>query len=44
MRDCAVVAIDVGVLVRLSGLNVLDGNALFLSPFQKLATDKYSGP
>ena len=39
MPDCAVVALNVGVLLRLSGLDVLDGNALFLSPFQQLATD-----
>ena len=37
--DCAVVALNVGVLLRLPGLDVLDGNALFLSPFQQLATD-----
>jgi hypothetical protein len=39
MPDCAVVALDVGVLLRLSGLDVLDVNVLFLSPFQQLATD-----
>jgi hypothetical protein len=27
MPDCAVVALNVGVLLRLSGLDVLDGNA-----------------
>ena len=39
MPDCAVVALNVGVLLRFSGLDVLDGNTLFLSPFQQLATD-----
>ena len=37
--DCAVVALNVNVLLRLSGLDVLDANALLLSPFQQLATD-----
>jgi hypothetical protein len=37
--DCAVVALNVSVLQRLSGLNVLDANALFFSPFQQLSTD-----
>ena len=34
--DGAVAAFDVGVLLRLSGLNVLDGNPLFLCPFRQL--------
>ena len=37
MPDCAVIALNVGVLLRLSGLDVLDGNTLFLSPFPKAA-------
>jgi hypothetical protein len=39
MPDRAVVALNVSVLLRLPGLNVLDDNALFFSPFQQLATD-----
>jgi hypothetical protein len=39
MPDCAVVALDVGVLLRLSGLDALDANTVFLFPFQQLATD-----
>ena len=35
----AVVALDIGVLLWLSGLDVLDGNPLFLGPDQQLATD-----
>ena len=34
--DGAVAAFDVGVLLRLSGLDVLDGNPLFLCPFRQL--------
>ena len=39
MPNCTVVALNVGVLLRLSELDVLDGNTLFLNPFQQLATD-----
>ncbi len=39
MPDLAIIALDVCVLLRLSGLNVLDDNTLFLSPFQQLTTD-----
>jgi hypothetical protein len=39
LPDCAVLALNVGVLLRLSGLDVLDGNTLFVSPFLQLATD-----
>lgn len=39
MPDGAVAALDVGVLLRLTGLDVLDANSLFLSPFQQLSTD-----
>ena len=41
MPDCAVVALDVGVLLRFAGLDVLDGNPMFLSPYQQLATDVF---
>lgn len=37
--DCAVVSLDVGVLLRFSGLDVLDGDTLLLSPFHELTTD-----
>ena len=39
MPDGAVVALDVGVLLRLAGLDVLDGDAPARSPDQQLATD-----
>jgi hypothetical protein len=39
MPDRAIVALDVSVLLRLSGFNVLDDNALFLGLYQQLATD-----
>jgi len=39
MPDRAVIALDVSVLLQLSGLDVLDDNTLFLSPFLQLATD-----
>jgi hypothetical protein len=32
---------DVGVLLGLSGLDVLDGDAVFLGPYQQLATDVF---
>ena len=38
MPDCAVVALDIGVLLGLSGFNVQDGNPLFPCPFHQLAT------
>lgn len=37
----AVVSLDVGVLLRLAGMDVLDRDALFLSPDQQLATDVF---
>jgi hypothetical protein len=43
MPDRAVVALDIGVLLRLTGLDVLDGDALFLGPFSSLPL-MYSGP
>ena len=39
--DGAVVALDVGVLLWLSGLDALDGNPLFVGPDQQLATDVF---
>jgi hypothetical protein len=41
MSDGAVVALDVGVLLGLAGLDVLDRDATFLSPDQLLATDLF---
>jgi hypothetical protein len=35
------VALDAGVLPGLSWLDMLDGDALFLSPDQQLATDDF---
>ena len=34
-------AMDMGVLLRLAGLDVLDGDALFLFPYQQLASDVF---
>jgi len=39
MPNRAVVALDVGVLLWLSGLDALDSISLFLIPYQQLATD-----
>jgi len=39
--DSAVVTLDAGVLLRLSGLDVKDGNPLFLSPFHQLSADVF---
>ena len=39
MSNGAVVALDIGVLLRLSGLNVAQSNPLFLCPFHELAAD-----
>ncbi len=41
MPNRAVVALDVGVLLGLPGLDVLDCDALFLGPYQQLATDVF---
>ena len=41
MPDGAVVALDVSVLLWLAGLDVLDGDARFLGPYQQLATDVF---
>ena len=41
MPDGAVVALDVGVLLGLTGLDVLDGNTVFRGPDQQLATDVF---
>jgi len=39
--DGAVVSLDISVLLRLTWLDVLDGNPLFLGPYQQLATDVF---
>ena len=39
MSDGAIVAFDIGVLLRLSGLDVAQSNSLRCGPFHKLATD-----
>ena len=39
--NCAIVALDIGVLLRLTGLYVLNGDATFLGPDQLLATDVF---
>ncbi len=41
MPDGAVVALDGGVVLRLAGLDVLNGDAPFLGPYHKLATDVF---
>jgi hypothetical protein len=41
MPNCAVVARDIGILLGLPGLDVLDRNALFLGPFSQLFTDVF---
>ena len=41
MPDGSVVAFDVGVLLRLSGLDVLNGNAACLSPLVQTITDVF---
>ena len=41
MPDGAVVALDVGVLLGLPGLDVLDGDLPFFGPFHQLATDVF---
>ncbi len=41
LPDSAVITLDLGVLLRLAGLDMLDGDAQFLSPDQKLATDVF---
>ena len=41
MPDDAVVALDLGVLPRLAGLDMLDGDAPFHGANQQLATDVF---
>ena len=41
MPNRAVVTLDVGVLLGLAGLDVLDANSAFLGPDQQLATDLF---
>lgn len=42
MPEGAVVSLDIGILLLLSRLDVLDGDAPFLVLDQKLATDVFS--
>jgi hypothetical protein len=39
--DGAVEAFDIGVLLGLAGLDIMDGNPLFLGPFQLLGADLF---
>jgi hypothetical protein len=39
--DGAVVTLDIDVLLRLSGLDMLDDNPMLLNPNQQLATDLF---
>lgn len=39
MSDGAVVALDIGILLRLSGLDVAQGDSLRFGPFHQFATD-----
>jgi hypothetical protein len=41
MPHCAVVTLDVGVLLGLAGLDVLNGDAALLCPDQQLATNVF---
>jgi hypothetical protein len=41
ITDGAVVALDLGAPLALSGFDVLEGNAPFLRPYQRLATDVF---
>ncbi len=41
VSDGAVVTLDIGVLLRLSWLDMLDDNPVFLSPNQQLTTDVF---
>ena len=41
LPDSAVLTLDIGVLLRLYGLDMLNGYSQFLGPDQKLATDVF---
>ena len=41
MPDCPVVAFDISVLLRLSGLDVLDSDTLLLGPYSELLADVF---
>jgi hypothetical protein len=41
ITDCAVVALDVGALLMLAELDMLDGSPMFLSPFHQLFADVF---
>jgi hypothetical protein len=42
MPYSAVITLDIGVLLRLSGLDMVKGNHLFLCPFHEFAADIFS--
>ena len=41
MPERPIVALDVGVLLRLAGLDVLDGDPVLFSPLQQRAADVF---
>ena len=41
MPDGAVISLDIGVLLWLTGLDVPDGNPMFFRPFHQLFTDVF---
>ena len=41
LPDSAVTALNIGILLRLAGLDMLDGYFQFLVPDQKLTTDVF---
>lgn len=41
MSDSAIVALDLGILLRLARLDIAHGNALFLIPLHQFATDVF---
>ena len=41
MPDGSIVALNICVLLRLSGLDVLDGDTLLLGPYSKLLADVF---
>lgn len=41
MQDIVERATDIGVLLGLSGLDVLDGNPVLLNPYQDLSNDVF---
>jgi hypothetical protein len=41
MQDSSIVALNICVLLRLSGLDVLDGDTLLFGPYSKLLADVF---